>query len=201
MPCSQAAVFRVSYFKFHWTLELRKQGTGLAKIKGGVERSLCSRDVAHWASTVRREGIGDASVIGDLRWAGGYGVRADFIAVENCHIAYIKTSDILVAFCAPVSFRFPFLAPAFCFGDFLVSSQSPSCSLFPPVLLPSEQKVVINTSTTILRRYHRDYGGELVTLLTCKTAYTLVNAKRWHRDNVKSRLLSHHCFVETNDAT
>ena len=39
-------------------------------------------------------------MIGDLRWAGGFGVRADFIAMENCHIAYIETRDILVTLSA-----------------------------------------------------------------------------------------------------
>ncbi len=81
--------------------------------EGEVEWILCSLHEAHCASTLRREGIGDASVIGDPRWAGGYGVRADFIAMENCHIAYIKTSDILVLSVSLFPFLFPFLAAQF----------------------------------------------------------------------------------------
>ena len=44
----------------------------------------------------RRDGFGDVSVLGDKRWAGGHGVCADFIALENSHVAFIKTNDILV---------------------------------------------------------------------------------------------------------
>jgi len=40
------------------------------------------------------EGIGDVSVLGDRRWAGVFGVCADFIAMENCHVAFIETRDI-----------------------------------------------------------------------------------------------------------
>ena len=41
-----------------------------------------------------RDGIGDLSVLGDFRWGGGYGVDADFIVLENTHIAFVETRDI-----------------------------------------------------------------------------------------------------------
>ncbi len=41
-----------------------------------------------------RDGIGDLSVLGDRRWAGGYGIDADFIALENTHVAFVETSEI-----------------------------------------------------------------------------------------------------------
>ena len=47
---------------------------------------------------VYREGIGDVSVVGDKRWAGGYGISADFVALENSHVAFIETKDILVIY-------------------------------------------------------------------------------------------------------
>ena len=46
---------------------------------------------------VHSEGIGDVSVLGDRRWAGGFGIHADFIAMENSHLAFIDTGDILVS--------------------------------------------------------------------------------------------------------
>jgi hypothetical protein len=41
-----------------------------------------------------RDGIGDLSVLGDKRWAGGYGIDADFIALENTHVAFVETREI-----------------------------------------------------------------------------------------------------------
>lgn len=41
------------------------------------------------------DSFGDASVIGDPRWASAWGIDADFHAMEDSHITYIKTSDIL----------------------------------------------------------------------------------------------------------
>ena len=43
------------------------------------------------------------AVIGDERWAGGYGVDADFVAVENTHVAFVETRDIRVLFAAVLS--------------------------------------------------------------------------------------------------
>jgi hypothetical protein len=40
--------------------------------------------------------IGANSVLGDKRWAGTYGVDADYWAEDNCRVLYILTSDILV---------------------------------------------------------------------------------------------------------
>jgi hypothetical protein len=35
-------------------------------------------------------------MLGDKRWAGTYGVDADYWAEDNCRVLYILTSDILV---------------------------------------------------------------------------------------------------------
>jgi hypothetical protein len=34
--------------------------------------------------------------VGDERWAGAYGVKADFIARSHCSLEFIKTEDIQV---------------------------------------------------------------------------------------------------------
>ena len=76
-----------------------------------------SREIEHYLSIIKwwhrwgcftllhREGFGDASVVGDPRWAGGYGINADFIAMENSHVAFLKTQDILVSFQVTSSFK------------------------------------------------------------------------------------------------
>ena len=52
--------------------------------------------------------FGDTAILGDRRWAGAYGIDADFIAGEHCSIASIHTSHIQVNDVNP---RFPhFLA-------------------------------------------------------------------------------------------
>ena len=43
-----------------------------------------------------RDAIGDSSIIGDDRWAGTLGIRADFVARTHCSVAFIPTKDILV---------------------------------------------------------------------------------------------------------
>ena len=40
--------------------------------------------------------IGDKSILGDRRWAGLYGVDADFVALDNCKIVAIEAADFLV---------------------------------------------------------------------------------------------------------
>ncbi len=44
-----------------------------------------------------RDCIGDGSVVGDTRWAGSFGVQADFIARTHCSIGIIKLEDIQVS--------------------------------------------------------------------------------------------------------
>ncbi len=44
----------------------------------------------------RRDSIGGASVVGDYRWAGAFGVQADFVARSHCSVEIIKTEDIMV---------------------------------------------------------------------------------------------------------
>ena len=43
-----------------------------------------------------RNVIGDCHVVGDQRWAGTWGVNADFSARTACSIMCIRSSDILV---------------------------------------------------------------------------------------------------------
>ena len=45
---------------------------------------------------VCRDVFGDTAILGDHRWAGAYGVDADFISSENCSIARIRTHHIQV---------------------------------------------------------------------------------------------------------
>jgi hypothetical protein len=47
--------------------------------------------------TVVRGSIGDNAVLGDPRWAGAYGVDADYVADQNCKICVFLTEDIRVA--------------------------------------------------------------------------------------------------------
>ncbi len=37
-------------------------------------------------------------MVGDRRWAGAYGVQADFVAMSHCSVEIIKTEDIMVHF-------------------------------------------------------------------------------------------------------
>ena len=52
-----------------------------------------------WPTTraARRDVIGGNVVIGDSRWAGAWGVRADFIAKTTCSVLFIPAADIMVA--------------------------------------------------------------------------------------------------------
>ena len=47
-------------------------------------------------SSLGSEPIGSSSVIGDTRWAGDYGVNADYIAVTHCSAEFIPLEEILV---------------------------------------------------------------------------------------------------------
>jgi hypothetical protein len=44
----------------------------------------------------RGDSIGGCTVVGDLRWAGAYGVQADFVARTHCSVEIIMTEDIEV---------------------------------------------------------------------------------------------------------
>jgi hypothetical protein len=44
-----------------------------------------------------RDVIGSDFVIGDERWGGAWGLRADFIAKTACSILWIPAADILVS--------------------------------------------------------------------------------------------------------
>ena len=35
-------------------------------------------------------------MLGDPRWAGAFGIHADFVAVDNCFLTCIATADIMV---------------------------------------------------------------------------------------------------------
>ena len=43
-----------------------------------------------------RDVVGDCSILGDLRWAGAWGINADFAARTACSVMSIATADILV---------------------------------------------------------------------------------------------------------
>jgi hypothetical protein len=43
-----------------------------------------------------RDVIGSDVVIGDMRWAGAWGLRADFIAKTTCSILYVSLKDVMV---------------------------------------------------------------------------------------------------------
>ncbi len=43
-----------------------------------------------------RDSIGSSSIVGDKRWAGTFGVDADFIARGHCSVEFIKIEDIEV---------------------------------------------------------------------------------------------------------
>jgi hypothetical protein len=45
---------------------------------------------------VFRDSFGGGTIVGDLRWAGAYGIQADFVARSHCSIEVIKTADIKV---------------------------------------------------------------------------------------------------------
>ena len=47
--------------------------------------------------TNSRGSIGDNAVLGDPRWAGAYGVDADYVADQNCKICVFLTEDIRVS--------------------------------------------------------------------------------------------------------
>jgi hypothetical protein len=40
--------------------------------------------------------IGENSVLGDVRWAGAFGIQADFIAKTPCSIMCVDKRDVLV---------------------------------------------------------------------------------------------------------
>jgi hypothetical protein len=46
-----------------------------------------------------RDCFGGGTLVNDLRWAGSYGIQADFVAMSHCSIDIIKTSDIQVTAC------------------------------------------------------------------------------------------------------
>lgn len=42
--------------------------------------------------------FGDTTILGDNRWAGAYGIDADFIAGEQCCVARVRARDVEVEF-------------------------------------------------------------------------------------------------------
>jgi hypothetical protein len=43
----------------------------------------------------------------DCRWAGSWGIKADFIAKTMCSLIYINLEDLQVCFSKPVDFQYP----------------------------------------------------------------------------------------------
>ena len=60
-----------------------------------ARRTLDSDDGSHLLVLKAGDSFGDASVLGDQRWASAWGINADFHAMEDSHISYIYTKDIL----------------------------------------------------------------------------------------------------------
>ena len=56
-----------------------------------------------------RDSFGGGTLVGDLRWAGAYGIQADFVALSHCSIEIIKTVDIqvLTLFLLPIVYYPP----------------------------------------------------------------------------------------------
>ncbi len=52
--------------------------------------------VTHFNCLNCRDVIGSDVVIGDSRWAGAWGLRADFIAKTTCSILFVSTGDVMV---------------------------------------------------------------------------------------------------------
>jgi hypothetical protein len=92
------------------TLELvHPIGGGVHPALGRDERSLdnfaggrigrrdggTSADKRHLLALKAGDSFGDASVLGDERWASAWGIDADFQAMEDSHISYIYTKDVL----------------------------------------------------------------------------------------------------------
>jgi hypothetical protein len=50
-----------------------------------------------WAWGFHSESIGSSCVLGDDRWAGSYGVSADYIAVTHCSAEFIPLEEINVS--------------------------------------------------------------------------------------------------------
>ena len=48
------------------------------------------------SSEIGRDVIGSDVVIGDTRWAGAWGLRADFIAKTTCSILFVAVGDVMV---------------------------------------------------------------------------------------------------------
>jgi hypothetical protein len=42
------------------------------------------------------DSIGSSTIVGDKRWAGAYGVVADFIASSHCSVEYISKEAVQV---------------------------------------------------------------------------------------------------------
>jgi hypothetical protein len=53
--------------------------------------------VTEFILLLSRESIGSSCILGDDRWAGTYGVSADYIALTHCSVEYIALDEILVS--------------------------------------------------------------------------------------------------------
>jgi hypothetical protein len=49
--------------------------------------------------SIHRDAIGGSVVVGDTRWAGTFGVAADFVARTHCSVEVITKEDIQVCHC------------------------------------------------------------------------------------------------------
>ncbi len=47
---------------------------------------------------IHRDAIGSSVVVGDTRWAGTFGVAADFVARTHCSVEVITSKDLEVCY-------------------------------------------------------------------------------------------------------
>jgi hypothetical protein len=87
----------------------RSGGNGIHSVLGRDERSINSSvggrigrrdgvpsaDKRHLLALKAGDSFGDASVLGDERWASAWGIDADFQAMEDSHISYLFTWQII----------------------------------------------------------------------------------------------------------
>ena len=67
--------------------------------RGSCNRFLCAIDPIYDERNGQccdRDSMGGTCVVGDNRWAGAYGVQADFVAMSHCSVEFISAEEINV---------------------------------------------------------------------------------------------------------
>ena len=82
-------------------------GKGMSKVLHTFSRGSChytllrcswihSKTFSPDEAVLSRDSIGSSCVVGDSRWAGTYGVKADFVAKSHCSVEFIPLEAINV---------------------------------------------------------------------------------------------------------